>query len=190
MHSDTYQNIMEHVVDVDRVAIAPLKARYGQRKFYTEYIPTLKIKIHKEGKNGYISLSDAELLEKYDQARGRGKEAVTEFLQKLGYLSSAAPDEEESGLVRTDIRSSNISGMELLTLAGNLKDMDLVAKWLASDWILRVAVIQQIVIIRPVLLILLDREKLPRFRSFQARGFEFNRVNERSNEEWFVSLIQ
>jgi hypothetical protein len=84
---------------IDRVAIAPLKTRYGHRKFYTEYIPVLGIQIQKEGK-------------------------------------------------------------------------------------------KRIVIIRSVLLVLLDREKLPRLKQFKARGFEFRRVDERNNEEWLAKLVE
>lgn len=180
---------MEHV---DRVAIAPLKARYGHRKFYTEYIPLLSIQIQRDGKNGFVSQHEAQLLERYHEARGRGKEAATEFLEQLEYVPSLdKPSVLEHVPTRTNTYSSladDISRLELLKLAGTLQDINPVARWLITAWVLETVAMQQIVIIRSVLLVLLDREKLPRMRRFRARGFEFWRVDDRSGNEWLAKL--
>ncbi|OKH14853.1 hypothetical protein NIES592_08220 [Fischerella major NIES-592] len=178
---------------IDRVAIAPLKARYGHRKFYTEYVPVLGIHIQKEGKNGYISQYEAELLEKYHEARGRGKEAVTEFLALLERIPEHVTPNKSSILEHVPTRTGTfeqIPPTQLLQLADSLPQLSPVGRWLATDWVLQVAAMQRIVIIRSVLLVLLDREKLPRLRRFRARGFEFWRVDDRSSEEWLAKLVE
>lgn len=171
---------MEHV---DRVAIAPLKERYGHRKFYTEYLPVLGIQTTKDGKNAYITPYEAELLEKYHACRGRGKEAVAEFLAGLEHV----PSEIEHVPMRSEL-VQDISRIELLKMAGTLQEMNSVARWLATDWVLQAVAMQQIVIIRPVLLLLLDRDKLPRLKRFKARGYEFRRVDDKSSEEWLAEI--
>ncbi|MBN3993861.1 MAG: hypothetical protein HWQ36_26105 [Nostoc sp. NMS2] len=172
---------------IDRVAIAPLKERYGHRKFYTEYIPKLGIQIQKEGKSGYITQQEAHLLERYHEARGRGKEAAAELLANLERI----PTHDESPTlehVPTRTRTlEQIPPTQLLQLADSLPQLTPVARWLASSWVLQMVAMQQIVIIRSVLLVLLDREKLPRLKQFKARGFEFKRVDNRSSEEWLAS---
>lgn len=170
---------------IDRVAIAPLKERYGHSKFYKEYLPNLGIQTTIEGKNAYITQYEAELLEKYHEARGRGKEAVAEFLAGLD-----KPDFEPVSTrieTRTDL-AHDISRIELLKLAGKLQEMNFISRWLVTDLVLKTVVLQQIVIIRPVLLVLLDREKLPRLKRFKARGYEFRRVDDKSSEEWLAEI--
>ena len=179
---------------IDRIAIAPLKQRYGHRKFYTEYIPVLGIQVQKDGRSGYVTQQEAQLLERYHAIRGRGKDAVTEFLEQL----ERVPTCEESPMLehvptRTDTHSTladDISRLELLKLAGTLQEINTVSRWLITSWLLEAVARQQIVIIRSVLLVLLDREKLPQLRRFQARGFEFKRVNDRSNEEWLAEMVE
>ncbi|MDM9583135.1 helix-turn-helix domain-containing protein [Nostoc sp. GT001] len=79
---------------------------------------------------------------------------------------------------------------QLLQIADSLPQLTPVARWLASNWVLQMAAVQQIVIIRSILLVLLDKDKLPRLKRFQSRGFEFMRVNDKSNEEWLVSILE
>ncbi|MBN3946445.1 MAG: hypothetical protein HWQ38_08105 [Nostoc sp. NMS7] len=175
---------------IDRVAIAPLKERYGHRKFYEEYLPTLGIQTIKEGKNAYITQYEAELLEKYHEARGRGKDAIAQFLSTLEHVPNL--DDQavlEHVPIRTETYSTladDISRIELLRMAGTLQDMNPVARWLATNWVLQTVATQQIVIIRSVLLVLLDIDKLPRLKRFMARGFEFRRLNDKSNQEWLA----
>jgi hypothetical protein len=167
---------------IDRVAIAPLKERYGHTQFYREYLPTLGIQTMKDGKNAYITGHEAELLEKYHEARGRGKEAVAEFLAGMEHVST-----------RTEMRSDlshDISRIELLRMAGTLQEMNSVARWLATSWVLQSVAMQQIVIIRSVLLVLLDKDKLPRLKRFKSRGYEFRRVDDRSSEEWLAEMVE
>ncbi|MCC5618821.1 hypothetical protein LC605_27785 [Nostoc sp. CHAB 5836] len=176
---------------IDRIAIAPLKERYGHRKFYTEYLPALGIQTTKDGKNAYITGHEAELLEKYHEARGRGKEAVAEFLAQLGkHVPEYVPHIPEPIPKHVPIRAHDISRIELLRMAGTLQEMNSVARWLATDWVLQTAAMQQIVIIRPVLLVFLDRDKLPRLKRFCARGYEFRRVDDRSNKEWLAEMVE
>ena len=174
---------------IDRAAIAPLKLRYGHRKFYTEYLPALGIQTKMQGKNAYVTQYEAELLEKYHEARGRGKEAVAEFLAGLEHVPQAREHVSTRTETRTDL-SHDISRIELLRMAGTLQDINPVARWLITGWVLQTVSRQQIVIIRSVLLVLLDRDKLPRLRRFRARGFEFKRVDYRSNEEWLASMLE
>jgi hypothetical protein len=184
---------MEQILD--RVAIAPLKARYGHRKFYTEYVPKLGIAIQKEGNNGYITQEEAQLLERYHEARGRGKEAVAEFLAQLERVPEYVQASEKLSVSEhVPTRTGTIQQIELLPptqllqLADSLPQLSPVARWLATSWVLQMVAVQQIVIIRSVLLVLLDRDKLPRLRRFQARGFEFRRVNDKNSEEWLASI--
>ncbi len=193
---------------IDRVAIAPLKVHYGQRKFYKEYLPVLGIQTQKDGRNAYITQDEAHLLEGYHEARGKGKEAIADFLTSLGHVPEhvseyvpnlSKPPVSERIPTRTETRSTSaettslaadISRIELLKLAGKLQEMNSVARWLATSWVLQMVAVQRIVIIRSVLLVLLDREKLPRLRHFKARGFEFRRVDDRNNEEWLASMLE
>jgi hypothetical protein len=173
---------------IDRVAIAPLKERYGHTQFYREYLPILGIQTMKDGKNAYITGHEAELLEKYHSCRGRGKEAVAEFLAGLEHI----PQVTEHVSTRTEMRSDlshDISRIELLRMAGTLQDMNSVARWLATSWVLQSVAMQQIVIIRSVLLVLLDTDKLPRLKRFKARGYEFRRVDDKSNQEWLAEMV-
>ena len=185
--------------EIDRVAIAPLKLLYGHRRFYEEYLPALGIQVQKEGRHGYISQHEAELLEKYHEARGRGKDAIASFLEQVRHVPEHVPEKNNQPVpVRTDMRTTSnflrenienqdMSRVELLRLAGSLEEMGAIARWMATAWILESVAMQNIVIIRPVLLLLLDRDKLPRQRQFKARGFEFQRVNDKSSEEWLVA---
>jgi hypothetical protein len=185
--------------EIDRVAIAPLKLRYGHRKFYSEYLPVLGIQTQKEGKNAYITQHEAQLLEKYHEVRGRGEDAIAEFLEQVRHVPEHVPEVHSqtvsvrtgmrttsTNFLRENIENQDISRVELLRLAGTLQEMSAIARWMATAWILESVAMQQIVIIRPVLLVLLERDKLPRQRQFQARGFEFQRVSNKNNEEWLA----
>lgn len=174
---------------IDRVAIAPLKKRYGHSRFYGEYLPSLGIQTTKEGKNAYITLHEAELLEKYHEVRGKGKETVAEFLAGLKHLPQTIEHVSTRAETRYDL-SHYISHVELVKLAGTLQQVNPVARWMITGWILQTVAMQQIVIIRSVLLVLLDREKLPRLKRFKARGFEFWRVDNKSSEEWLAEMVE
>ncbi|MEH1842122.1 MAG: hypothetical protein V7L20_26165 [Nostoc sp.] len=188
--------------NADRVPIADLKKLYGQRKFYAEYVPALGISIVKDGRSGFVSGDDARLLEQYHQIRGQGLKAKEEFLAALGHVPKesesvptviaerhkAAPLEqtylpERIGLLGTAAPAP----FDLLKIAGELRNMPMLARWLATHMLLQESAWSNLVIPKELLLVLFEMKRLPTCKEnkFSRYGFDFIACTPKK-AEWFV----
>ncbi len=183
-----------HQIDMyhtDRVPITELKRHYGNRKFYSEYVPALGIKIQREGRFGFVTPEEAKLLEQYHEARGKGEVAKLAFLDKLGRVLAPVPQPNTITTSTTQQLTTSVpklvperlgllgtaapAPLDLLEVAKSLEDMPKLARFLATHMMLQEAAWSNLVVPKEILLILLERKQLPSCKDnkFSRYGFEF-----------------
>ncbi|AUB36032.1 hypothetical protein COO91_01931 [Nostoc flagelliforme CCNUN1] len=192
-------------IDADRVPIAELKKLYGQRKFYAEYVPALGISIQKDGRSGFVSSENARLLEQYHQARGQGLRVKEEFLAALGRVpkSEPVPDGGDSASIerqkasplqerhvpeRTGLLGTAAPApLDLLKIATELRNMPMLARWLATHMFLQESAWSNLVMPREILLVLFEMRRLPTCKEnrFSRYGFDFIACTPKKSE-WLV----
>lgn len=104
--------------EIDRIPVAELIQRYGKTKLYTQYFKDLHITPVRDGANSYISPEQNALIETYHAVKGRGKQAVAEFLNSLPGLSENVLDRSELQ-IHTDNAANLWQLIKLLTQLSN-----------------------------------------------------------------------